>query len=458
MDTQRNKSQHSEAPLSLHIHFEARAERHLLRLGGSRRHLYFHILVEQAANEVQRKPLRLALVLDRSGSMGGEKIRTARNAALAVIERLNEQDEVAVVIFDQQVEVLQPLTPATTSLKKQIWQKLMAVHPRGQTALHQGWLKGCEVIAPEAASPTALAHCFLLTDGLANVGETDVERIAADAAGIHEHAGIATSTFGIGSGYNELLLGPMAVAGCGQFHHLRNADEIMSTFIGELTELFATAISHTRIELEVSSSNTHLEAISAYWLYTTGKSHWSLPIGGLRSGEERHIVVRLDFPPYISPPLASIRPFAPLVIRARLVWMANGTQQQTAWQEIPFSYASDEACNAERNQRDSVVMHWAALHYANLVQREAIMLNQQGYLTRARQRLQQGIQRITEYAGNDPEVQEQMKELLKMHNELHAPLSSMAAKEYWYIQQTRSRGQRDYRGYSDQGEDQKSHQ
>ncbi|HAH15345.1 MAG TPA: hypothetical protein DCL45_04785, partial [Chloroflexi bacterium] len=42
-----------------------------------------------------------------------------------------------------------------------------------------------------------------------------------DVAGVREHARITTSTFGIGDDYAEELLQPMAVAGGGQFHHLR---------------------------------------------------------------------------------------------------------------------------------------------------------------------------------------------------------------------------------------------
>src|SRR5438132_172271 len=95
-----------------------------------------------------------------------------------------------------------------------------------------------------------LTRCFLLTDGLANVGVTDVEQIAADAAGVRANAGVGTSTFGIGLDYNEALLGPMAVAGGGQFHNLRSPAEIATTFLGELGELLAVAARDVRLEIE----------------------------------------------------------------------------------------------------------------------------------------------------------------------------------------------------------------
>ena len=64
----------------------------------------------------------------------------------------------------------------------------------------------------------------------------DPELIATDARGIRERAGITTSTFGM-LHYSEELLGPMAEGGSGQFHHLRTAEEIANTFVGELGEL-----------------------------------------------------------------------------------------------------------------------------------------------------------------------------------------------------------------------------
>jgi Ca-activated chloride channel family protein len=93
-----------------------------------------------------------------------------------------------------------------------------------------------------------LTRCFLLTDGLANVGLTDLEQIAAQAAGVRTHAGVGTSTFGIGDDYAESLLGPMAVAGGGQFHHLRTPVDIARTFLGELAEMLCAAALNVLLE------------------------------------------------------------------------------------------------------------------------------------------------------------------------------------------------------------------
>jgi Mg-chelatase subunit ChlD len=421
-----------------------RPERRLIRQGGSSRHIDFHVQVEQAAArpEAQRTPLTLALVLDRSGSMQGEKIRIAKQAALGVLERLDERDQAAVVVFDDRIDVLQAKAPVTPALKASVRAALSLIEARANTALHEGWLTGCKAIADERApaAEAGLSRCFLLTDGLANVGVTDPEQIAGEAAGIREHAGIGTSTFGVGEDYNELLLGPMAVAGGGQFHHLRTANEIANTFIGELGDLLAVSARQVRLEIEVESG-TQIDLVSAYWANTPSApaSRLVIAIGDLLSGEERHIVVRFDFP--------AQRALDGCVVRARVLWLADGGERSTGWQEVRFSYAEKGACDAEA--RDPAVMHWVGLHEASRAQREAIKRSQAGDLQGARAELKKVADAISGYAGSDQELRASIVELEETEQQMtNAPLPSAMSKEKLYRQQTTSRGQKDYRGSS----------
>lgn len=424
------------------ITLRMRPERRLIRQGGSFRHIDFHLQVEQAAarTETARTPLTLALVLDRSGSMQGEKIRIAKQAALSVLDRLEERDQAAVVVFDDRIDVVQARAPVTSALKASVRAALALIEARANTALHEGWLTGCKAIASESvpATEAGLSRCFLLTDGLANVGVTDPEQIAGEAAGIREHAGIGTSTFGIGNDYNELLLGPMAVAGGGQFHHLRTADEIANTFIGELGDLLAVSARQVRLEIEVEPG-MQVDLVSAYWsnASSAGASRWSIAIGDLLSGEERHVVVRFGFP--------AQQGRDSLAVRGRVLWLADGGERSTDWQEIRFAYADQAACDAEA--RDPEVMHWVGLHEASRAHTEAIKRSQAGDLKGARAALQKVATSIAGYAGADEELQASISELENTGEQMaHAPLPSAASKEMLYRQQTSSRGQKDHRG------------
>lgn len=423
------------------ITLELRQERALIRRGGCFRHIDFQLRVAQppAGEAPERLPLQLALILDRSGSMQGEKLRTAKRAALAVLERLEERDQVALVVFDDHIDLVQPLAPVTAALKDQVQAALAQIEARANTALHQGWLTGCRALASES-DPTSthhLARCFLLTDGLANVGITDPEHIASEAASIRERAGIGTSTFGIGQDYNELLLGPMAVAGGGQFHHLRTADEIAKTFIGELGDLLAVTARRVRLEVEADAGLV-VDLTSAYWAQPTSsdKSRWVIEIGDLLSSEERHVVVRFGFPAQATQDGHRVR--------ARLLWLGDGAEQSSDWQDARFLYADQAACDAEA--RNPEVMHWVGLHQADRAHREAIKRSQSGDLPGARDHLRNVSARISRYAGDDEELHTSMTELHLLEQQLtDASLPSSTSKELWYRQQTRSRGQKDYR-------------
>lgn len=423
----------------MNITMRMRSERRFIRPTGSSLHIDFHIHVDHVPTKttVDREPLTLAVVLDRSGSMQGEKIATAKRAALSVLDRLEERDQVAVVVFDDKIDVVHSTAPVTATVKANIRKALEPIQARANTALHEGWLTGCKAIASDSLPKRGLARCFLLTDGIANVGITDPEQIASEAAGIREHAGIGTSTFGIGADYNESLLGPMAVAGGGQFHHLRTASEIATTFIGELGDLLTVAASHVRLEFEVDTRIT-ANVVSAYWARSTETHAFrqSIDIGDLQSDEERHVVVRFDFPAQENRDGH--------VIRARLTWVADGKEQSNDWQEAWFSYASPQTC--ENEPHDPGVMHWVALNEADHARREALKLSQQGNLQEARAQLKRATHYVLANAGSDKELQAEAAALSSLDEEMaKAPLPSPKAKEVWYQSQNRSRSQKDYR-------------
>ncbi|HEY8746000.1 MAG TPA: VWA domain-containing protein [Chloroflexota bacterium] len=424
--------------LMVHMQLQARPERQLIRPQRSLRHIDFVVRVEEAPQTGDRRqPLTVALVLDRSGSMQGDKLTMARRAALAALDRLDERDQVAVVVFDDRIDVLQRAAPVTAAVKEQVRAALTGLAARGSTALHEGWATGCRAIVGDTlpATERGLAHLMLLTDGIANVGLTDPEAIASEAAGVREQAGISTSTFGIGADYNESLLAPMATAGGGQFHHLRTTADIANAFLGELGLLFGVAAGGVALELAVDPG-VSAELISEYWLTTSESTHYRVAVGDLLSGEERHVVVRFGFPAWGQLPNIGIR--------ARLCWTAGGEARSSAWQEVRFSYAGDAICDAE--PRDATVMHWVGLHHAYRAQHRAAEQSRDGNLAGAGRTLADVAERIQSYADSDSELQEAVSELTAFrHEALQSPLAPMVAKDRIYSSQRLSKSQRDLR-------------
>jgi Mg-chelatase subunit ChlD len=422
------------------LELDARPERRLIRPYGSYRHVHFHVTVASVpeGTRTARAPLTIGLVLDRSGSMHGEKLATARMAALAVLDRLTDQDRVGAVVFDHVVDVLQEGVPATPDAKARLRRTLSSIEARGRTALHEGWLIGCRIIAPESVASDRLSRCFLLTDGLANVGLIDPEQIAAEAAAVRANAGIGTSTFGVGLDYDEALLGPVAVAGGGQFHHLRRPSEIHTTFLGELGELLVVAARSVQLEIE-ASPGTAAELISPFWLTALGDNvaRWSVALGDLLAGEQRDVVMRFGFLNRLL--------HGDSFVRARLCWVDAGGERSSEWQEVHFELADDAMRGAER--ADPAVQLTVGLHHAERAQRMAVELSRGGDIQAARQLLHTVAGRISEYSAIDPRLEEAVGALESAARDLEQQGYSPArAKEAYFSLHVSGRGSRDLRG------------
>ena len=92
--------------------FSVRADRRLIRATApSRRFVRVEITAPEAPRRAGRIPVNLAFVIDRSGSMAGDKIRKAREAAIQGIRALRPEDRFAVVSYDDHVDVVVPSTP-----------------------------------------------------------------------------------------------------------------------------------------------------------------------------------------------------------------------------------------------------------------------------------------------------------------------------------------------------------
>lgn len=179
----------------------------------------------------QRPALQLALVLDRSGSMNGEPLREAKRCAQMIVERLTERDRAALVVFDNRVQTLVPLS--STADAAPFVRALASVESGGNTALHGGWLQGAQELAAESERPGTLSRVVLLSDGQANEGITDIETICQQCEQM-AGAGVSTTTIGLGRGFNEDLMVGMATAGKGQRYYGVTAKDLFDSFAEEL--------------------------------------------------------------------------------------------------------------------------------------------------------------------------------------------------------------------------------
>jgi len=232
-----------------------------------------------------RPDLNLSLVLDRSGSMEGQKMIRAREAAMFCVDQMLPSDRLSVVTFDDRIEVLFPSEPVTN--KEAMKDLISRVTARGSTALHEAWVRGGLTVS-ERILDRGINRVLLITDGLANVGITNTDEIVTQAMGLFQR-GVSTSTIGIGADFNEDLLMPMAQSGGGNAWHVVEPDDMQHIFQIELEGLIAQFAHTVSLSLIPADGVRVVDVLNDFDLTETGR--YRLP--NLQSGSPLDIVVQL---------------------------------------------------------------------------------------------------------------------------------------------------------------------
>lgn len=150
-------------------------------------------------------PLNLCFVLDRSGSMAGEKIENLRRAVKLVIDQLDQNDILSVVIFDDRADVLVPATPVTD--KNYLKRQIDSITDRGGTEMSKGMQLGIQELQKHL-TPDRVSRMVLLTDGQTYGDEDECQKLANQL----KELGVPLCAFGLGEDWNEDLLDALANA------------------------------------------------------------------------------------------------------------------------------------------------------------------------------------------------------------------------------------------------------
>ena len=204
------------------------------------------------------RPINLSLVIDKSGSMeAADKLSRVKTALVNLVSQMRERDTLSIIIFDSEAEVLMPAQ--TLRDKEAVKRLIRGIEPGSSTNIHAGLMLGYQEVLKNYREGST-NRVILLTDGIANQGVTDPDRIAQDSVRFNDR-GIDLSTIGVGLELNKDLLRHLAKSGRGLFHFVADAADIEKVFVKEVQSLVSPVASEPDLEIEYDDG---LELVQLY--------------------------------------------------------------------------------------------------------------------------------------------------------------------------------------------------
>ncbi|GAB4427636.1 MAG: VWA domain-containing protein [Chloroflexi bacterium OHK40] len=329
-----------------------------------------------------RMPVNVCFVLDRSGSMKGEKIERVRQAVSMAVDLLGPQDTAAVVIFDHRTEVLVPAGLVTD--QRAVKERVARIRDAGGTKIAPALEKGLREIEREQAG--AIRRLVLLTDGQTENEDECLRR--AEEAG---RMGVPITALGVGKDWNEDLLIEMANRSGGTADYIARPDEITEYFQQTVQQAQNAAVQGATLNLRL------VQGVSprAVWQVTPlinnlgyrplGDRDVTVPLGEIETGQGRALLVELLVDPR---PVGSYR-----VGQAEVVYdvPALGRSGEKARVDLLLTFTADQA---QLQQVNPGVMNIVEKVSAFKLQTRALQDLSAGDVAGATQKLKSAVTRL----------------------------------------------------------------
>jgi Ca-activated chloride channel family protein len=245
------------------------------------------------------------VVLDRSGSMEGQPLDSAKGSLLKLVDRLAPQDSFGLVAFDDQALVIVPTRTMADHHMPSLRKAIRELRTGGSTDISAGYLMGLrELNRVQAVGGSTL---LLISDGHANAGEKD-PKFFTDVSSKSATEKVTTSTIGLGTGYDETILEALAQGGGGAHRFAGTIDEAVGAIAAEVDDLLDKSIVNAVLRVTPSAVLAGAPKIEVlqrlpYWI--DGETY-VVQLGDLYSGENRRFVIDIPVPAMAALGLATI--------------------------------------------------------------------------------------------------------------------------------------------------------
>ncbi len=381
-----------------------------------------YVLIEAVPGEGMAQvqmPLNLSLVLDKSGSMSGQKIQNLRQAAKLVVDRLAPEDTLSIVAFSDRKYLIAESQQVVD--QQDLKKKIDRIRDGGGTAISGGMGQGLAEL-DKALSPDRVSRMLLLTDGQTFGDEKQCLKLAKKAG----DSGIVVNALGLGDDWNEDLLDEIAEASGGAADFIDSPDRIVAFFEQAVKSMQDTVVQNAQLILRLASGITPrqvwqvLPMISNLGYRPLSDRDVQVTLGELEKGQPRSLLVEL---------LISARPAGSYrIAQAEISYDVPGLKLMG--EKVKIDIMLDFSADALRaKQYDADVMNLVEKVTAFKLQTRALEEAKMGNVAGASQKLRAAATRLLEM-GEDDLAQSALEEAENL--EKSGQMSSRGTKKLRY--------------------------
>lgn len=238
-----------------------------------------------------RPPVNLVVVLDRSGSMSGEKIVQAKAAAIEALNRLAADDIFSLIAFDNSAQTIIPATRIGDG--EALESKIRKIGIGGSTALFAGVSQGASELRKHIEDPRYIHRIILLSDGQANQGPSSPAELGRLGSGLVKE-GISVTTVGLGLGYDEDLMTRLALRSDGNTYFVEGASDLSRIFTAELGEVLNIVARRVVIKIEFPDSVRPIRFIGRDG--SIDGQNAVVTLNQIYGGQEKYALIEVEVP------------------------------------------------------------------------------------------------------------------------------------------------------------------
>ena len=354
----------------------------------------------QNIDSKKRVPINLAIVIDKSGSMSGQRIEKAREAAILAVNMLNENDTLSIVAYDSEARVIVPATKVDNKLRI-IGLINENIYAEGGTALFAGLSKGIKQVENQLTKDK-VNRIILLSDGQANIGPSSVDELSQLAI-IAAKKNIAITTLGIGSDYNELLMSSIASYSDGNHVFVNNSADLENVFVHEFTDLMSAIAQDVVITIQLKNGVKPVRLLGRDGVIKGNEI--TVKMNQLFSNQEKYVLLE------VIPDKGKVgqeKTLAQVDLKYDNL-LENKTENET--QEVRISYTKDKKMVDDAIHHDVVVE--TELQKVALENEKALELYNQGKRDEAQQLLRENGEALKAISAQSPTMSMSDKERIE---------------------------------------------